>query len=212
MPASLSGSGSSSLHTGSHHASPISASPGGCSSQQNPITVCAWGPIGPTQYPVPPLPPSNGAALYPAQGSPRTCFYLQNVSTNYYSGMQSLALCYPLHTQSSTASPPSTAPHVSIDPNLAIGVSHGMPTTGQAFPYGPTASAIQPGPSAHPSGLYAPIDPREVYETLIGTSVSSGTHIKDDKGQTNILFVFGDLSVRTEGTFRLRLRLSNIGE
>lgn len=85
-----------------------------------------------------------------------------------------------------------------------------MPTTSQAYSYGPTASA-QPGPSAHPSGQYAPINPSEVYETLIGNSVSAGAHMKDDKDQTNVLFVFGDLSVRTEGTFRLRLRLSNIG-
>ena len=98
-----------------------------------------------------------------------------------------------------------------IDPHFEIGAPHILPTTGQAYPYGPTAGASQAGPSAQHSGQYAPIDPREVYETLIGTSVSTGVHIKDDQGETNVLFVFPDLSVRTEGTFRLRLRLSNIG-
>jgi len=87
-----------------------------------------------------------------------------------------------------------------------------MLTADQAYSYGPTASAAQPGPSAQHSGQYALIDACEVYQTLIGTSVASGVHMKDDQGQTNVLFVFGDLSVRTEGTFCLRLRLSNIGE
>ena len=87
-----------------------------------------------------------------------------------------------------------------------------MPTAHQAFPYGPTAGAFPSGLSVQHSGQYAPINPSEVYDTLIGTSVSSGAHIKDDKGQMNVLFVFGDLSVRTEGTFRLKLHLSNIGK
>jgi hypothetical protein len=131
------------------------------------------------------------------------------MATDSYSGMPSLGLGYAIH---STASPPSNAPHVPIDPHFQIGAPQGMPTAHQAFPYGPTASPFQPGLSVQHSGQYAQINPREVYATLIGTSATSGAHIKDDQGQTNVLFVFGDLSVRTEGTFCLRLRLSNIGE
>jgi len=129
------------------------------------------------------------------------------MATAPYSAMLPLALERPTH---STASPSSGAQHLPLDP-FAIGAPQLMPAPGQPYPYGPTASAPQPRPSAQPSGQHIPIDPSEVYETLIGTSVSAGVHIKDDQDQTNVLFVFGDLSVRTEGTFRLRLRLSNIG-
>ena len=122
--------------------------------------------------------------------------------------MPPLFLGYPTY---STASPSSSAHHLPIDPQFAIGAPHILPTTGQAYSYGPTASPPQAGPSVQPSGQYAPVDPREVYQTLIGTSISTGVHIKDDEDQTDILFVFADLSVRTEGIFRLRLRLSNIG-
>jgi hypothetical protein len=165
------------MHTGSHHASPIGASLSASSSQQNPIQASTWGAAGPPPYSVPPLPPSNAALLYSTQGSPRPFTHSGNMTTDSYSEMPSLALGYP--TQS-TASPPSNAPHRSIDPQFAIGALQDMPTTSQAYSYGPTASA-QPGPSAHPSGQYAPINPSEVYETLIGNSVSAGAHMKDDK-------------------------------
>lgn len=209
MTSGLSGSGSSSLHASSHYASPIGASPGAPPLQQNPIMSSSWGATGSSQYPVPPLPPSNAAPLYSTQSSPYTYTHSGNMATDPYSGMPSLALGYTIHP---TASPPSNAPHVPMDPHFPIAAPQGMPTAHQAFPYGPTASAFQSGLSVQHSGQYAPINPSEVYDTLIGTSVSSGAHIKDDKGRMNVLFVFGDLSVRTEGKFRLKLHLSNIGE
>ena len=211
MPFASAGSSGSSLHAGSLHASPIGASPGP-SSQQISLTVPSWAATGPTQYNVSSLPPSDAPQLYPAQDTPPLHFHSRNVTTDSYSAIQFFDLGYPIHTNGPTASPPSNAPQVSIDPQFAIGVAQGIPPIDPAYPYGPTAGALQPGLSAHPSGQYAPIDPSEVYETLIGTSVSAGAHMKDDQGRTNILFVFGDLSVRTEGTFRLRLRLSNIGQ
>ncbi len=205
----LSGSGSSTVHVGSHYTSPIGASPVASSLQQNPIMSSSWGVTGSSHYPVPPLPPSNAAPLYSAQADPCTYTHSGNMVTDPYSGMPPFTLGYAINT---TASPPSNAPHVPIDPQFSIGAPQAMPTAHQAFPYGPTASNFQPGLSVQHSGQYAPINPNEVYKTLIGTSVSSGAHIKDDKDQINVLFVFGDLSVRTEGIFRLRLRLSNIGE
>lgn len=131
------------------------------------------------------------------------------MATDSYLGMAPFPLGYAIN---STASPPSNAPHVPIDPHFSIGAPQAMPTVHQAFPYGPTASAFQPGLSVQHSGQYAQINQSEVYDTLIGTSIACGAHIKDDQDQINVLFVFGDLSVRTEGTFRLRLRLTNIGE
>jgi hypothetical protein len=35
--------------------------------------------------------------------------------------------------------------------------------------------------------------------------------VRDEQGQIGIFFVFQDLSVRIEGTFRLRMRLMNVG-
>ena len=205
----LGGSGSSTLHAGSHYTSPIGASPGASSLQQNPIMSSSWGVTGASHYPVPPVPPSNAAPLYSAQDGRCTYTHSGNMATDSYLGMPTFPLGYAIN---STASPPSNAPYVPIDPQFAIGAPQAMHTAHQAFPYGPTASAFQPGLSVQHSGQYAHINQSEVYDTLIGTSIASGVPIKDDQDQINVLFVFGDLSVRTEGKFRLRLRLTNIGE
>jgi Velvet factor len=202
--------GSSSLHAGSHHASPIGAGAAASSLQQNPIWGVSWGPTGLSQYPVPPLSPSSTAPLYTGQGISRSSLHSGDMTTDPCSETQPLSLGYPHHAQGPTVHPPSNTPYMPI--GTPTGTTQGMPLTGQNYPYGPTAGPPQPGPSAHPSGQYAPIDPSGIYETLIGTSISVGNHIKDDQGQTNVLFVFGDLSVRTEGTFSLRLRLSNVGQ
>lgn len=47
--------------------------------------------------------------------------------------------------------------------------------------------------------------------TLIGPLAASAQTINDENDEPGIFFLFQDLSVRTEGTFRLRMRLVNVG-
>lgn len=47
--------------------------------------------------------------------------------------------------------------------------------------------------------------------TLVGPLSSNATRLLDEHRKPGIFFLFQDLSIRTEGTFRLRLRLMNVG-
>ncbi|TRM68219.1 velvet factor [Schizophyllum amplum] len=47
--------------------------------------------------------------------------------------------------------------------------------------------------------------------TLVGPLSANATRLLDEHRKPGIFFLFQDLSVRTEGTFRLRLRLMNVG-
>ncbi|KAF8213862.1 velvet factor [Mycena galopus ATCC 62051] len=65
-----------------------------------------------------------------------------------------------------------------------------------------------PSASAMPAGT----SPRSAYtRTLVGPLSSNGYRLLDEHRKPGIFFLFQDLSVRTEGTFRLRLRLMNVG-
>ncbi|PIL37344.1 hypothetical protein GSI_01037 [Ganoderma sinense ZZ0214-1] len=54
--------------------------------------------------------------------------------------------------------------------------------------------------------------PRHTYtRTLVGPLASNACRLLDEHRKPGIFFLFQDLSIRTEGTFRLRLRLMNVG-
>src|SRR6202012_3392725 len=54
--------------------------------------------------------------------------------------------------------------------------------------------------------------PRHTYtRTLVGPLCANACRLKDEHRQLGIFFLFQDLSVRTEGVFRLRMRLMNVG-
>ncbi|EPQ59151.1 hypothetical protein GLOTRDRAFT_70328 [Gloeophyllum trabeum ATCC 11539] len=54
--------------------------------------------------------------------------------------------------------------------------------------------------------------PRHTYtRTLVGPLAANACRLVDEHRKPGIFFLFQDLSIRTEGTFRLRLRLMNIG-
>ncbi|KAG6889230.1 hypothetical protein C0992_005925 [Termitomyces sp. T32_za158] len=68
-----------------------------------------------------------------------------------------------------------------------------------------TATPIQSSASVPPL-------PRHTYtRTLIGPLSANACRLLDEHRKPGIFFLFQDLSVRTEGSFRLRLRLMNIG-
>ncbi|KAI6130308.1 velvet factor-domain-containing protein [Pisolithus croceorrhizus] len=55
--------------------------------------------------------------------------------------------------------------------------------------------------------------PRHTYtRTLVGPLSSNACRLLDEHRRPGIFFLFQDLSVRTEGKFRLRLRLMNVGD
>ncbi|KAJ7639132.1 velvet factor [Roridomyces roridus] len=74
-------------------------------------------------------------------------------------------------------------------------------------------------PSASSNSNYPPQsasaaqpNPRSAYtRTLVGPLSSNAYRLLDEHRKPGIFFLFQDLSVRTEGTFRLRLRLMNVG-
>ncbi|KAJ3516280.1 hypothetical protein NLJ89_g1228 [Agrocybe chaxingu] len=85
--------------------------------------------------------------------------------------------------------------------------------------YNSTAMVIkypQPVPGS-PALLHAPAAtssplPRHTYtRTLVGPLSANACRLLDEHRKPGIFFLFQDLSVRTEGTFRLRMRLMNVG-
>lgn len=98
---------------------------------------------------------------------------------------------------------------------------HIQPSPWHSTPY-PTPSALRShllAPPPHTTSAYLPhaseLDhtepPGTTVPNLIGALHTNAFKLKDDKGAKGIFFVFHDLSVRTEGRFRLRLRFLSIG-
>lgn len=55
--------------------------------------------------------------------------------------------------------------------------------------------------------------PRHTYtRTLVGPLSANAQRLQDEHRKPAIFFLFQDLSIRTEGTFRLRMRLMSVGE
>lgn len=73
--------------------------------------------------------------------------------------------------------------------------------------------AHPPGYAQHttPPSTIPPL-PRHTYtRTLVGPLSANACRLLDEHRKPGIFFLFQDLSIRTEGTFRLRLRLMNVG-
>jgi hypothetical protein len=87
---------------------------------------------------------------------------------------------------------------------------------GYAHPYQPS-SGFPPG-SMHPSYPHSDEFPGHSTQTtgqftrnLIGSLTASAFRLKDDKNVPGIWFVLQDLSVRTEGIFKLKFSFFNLG-
>jgi len=69
---------------------------------------------------------------------------------------------------------------------------------------------VPPTPTT-PASSSPPI-PRHTYtRTLVGPLSANACRLLDEHRKPGVFFLFQDLSVRTEGMFRLRLRLMNVG-
>ncbi|KAL5507818.1 hypothetical protein ACEPAH_5436 [Sanghuangporus vaninii] len=79
---------------------------------------------------------------------------------------------------------------------------------------GHKSSPANANSSASPSSPSAPSVPlpRHTYtRTLVGPLSANAARLNDEHRKPGIFFLFQDLSIRTEGTFRLRMRLMNVG-
>ncbi|KAG8936735.1 hypothetical protein FRC02_012017 [Tulasnella sp. 418] len=92
---------------------------------------------------------------------------------------------------------PSTNPMESYDVRMSAIPSGGGHPTSQ------TVGSSRPQQDAGFSSDYT--------RTLVGPLSAGAARLLDEHGAPGIFFTFQDLSVRTEGQFRLRLRLMNIG-
>ncbi|KZS94111.1 hypothetical protein SISNIDRAFT_59558 [Sistotremastrum niveocremeum HHB9708] len=69
----------------------------------------------------------------------------------------------------------------------------------------------RPSAPASPSPSMPPL-PRHTYtRTLVGPLSANACRLQDEHRKPGIFFLFQDLSIRTEGSFRLRMRLINVG-
>ncbi|KAG6832157.1 hypothetical protein H0H92_004888 [Tricholoma furcatifolium] len=72
-------------------------------------------------------------------------------------------------------------------------------------------ATVQPATPVQPSAPVQPLARQTYTRTLIGPLSANACRLLDEHRKPGIFFLFQDLSVRTEGTFRLRMRLMNIG-
>ncbi|CAE6465499.1 unnamed protein product [Rhizoctonia solani] len=98
------------------------------------------------------------------------------------------------------------------------------PTPGPAYPEEGTYPGNPPGTSYYvqtPAALHGAASAQheasastatgQYTRTLVGPLSANASRLVDEAHQPGIFFLFQDLSVRTEGTFRLRMRLMNVG-
>lgn len=106
------------------------------------------------------------------------------------------------HSQHSGYAPPYTA---SVTPTPS--------TSGANFGHTPGSHSFSNNSNMPWTAGYPPMtSPRLAYtRTLVGPLSSNACRLQDEHRKPGIFFLFQDLSVRTEGTFRLRMRLMNVG-
>ncbi|KAJ3741578.1 velvet factor [Lentinula detonsa] len=159
----------------------------------------------------PPNPPTWGYPSWPQNENSSDMNYRpwnnpMNAEPSTWGPQQAFDFDYS-HSQAPTvySSPPSV-PSMRPAPSIAIrssSYSHPNPN------FTPTVPSI---PSTPPSYSSIPL-PRHTYtRTLVGPLSANATRLLDEHRKPGVFFLFQDLSVRTEGTFRLRMRLMNIGK
>jgi len=106
----------------------------------------------------------------------------------------------------------STQPQQPIDTTMYASAQYAQQQHEQQAQaqYHQGAYTTTPQESTPPSTI--PPLPRHTYtRTLVGPLSANACRLLDEHRKAGIFFLFQDLSIRTEGTFRLRLRLMNVG-
>ncbi|KAG8906128.1 hypothetical protein FRB99_007518 [Tulasnella sp. 403] len=104
--------------------------------------------------------------------------------------------------------PQGWSPNIPGQPEVQHNPAYDPRTAGPSYPPGQQPQVMQVPSSSRErdpqtTGVYT--------RTLVGPLTANAARLTDDKKQFGIFFTFQDLSVRTEGVFRLRLRLLNVG-
>jgi hypothetical protein len=103
----------------------------------------------------------------------------------------------------------SAAVQGNVVPSQAVGPRQSFTQLGAhpgaAMPYAPNASGegAGPGPGQGQAGMFT--------RNLIGSLCASAARLADPSDRIGIWFVLQDLSIRTEGSFRLRFSFCNVG-
>jgi Velvet factor len=97
----------------------------------------------------------------------------------------------------------SSAAAAAMSSAAAASLSHSPPTIAVA--------GTKLNPDSTPSGTNNDSPSPAATRNLIGSLVSSAAKLFDTEDQLGIYFVFQDLSIRTEGTFRLGFSLVDVG-
>lgn len=141
----------------------------------------SWG------YP-PPLPAVDRTTSFPPPVLPSISSFGRNAPSNAWStGGSQDSGTYP------------------IDPVLRQG-SDSSERRNDTSLYSPTKPDVPETPSH-----YLPRQAAHYTRTLVGPLSANACRLQDEHRKEGIFFLFQDLSVRTEGTFRLRMRLVNVG-
>ncbi|CAK5262483.1 unnamed protein product [Mycena citricolor] len=204
--------------------SPHTGPPGSNYSNPNYYTAQSPAPVGTSAFSSPILQaqPPPLSSTHPTWGYSSTASTLQADRANPGYSVPALPPIQSFSPRSGPESQPWNPAHPASVPEPTYRPWGTDTHTSYPDPYaGPSTSQQQYDPAllnANP-GPYPPAPPaaqpahfRMPYvRTLIGPLSSNGYRLLDEHRKAGIFFLFQDLSVRTEGTFRLRLRLMNIG-
>ncbi|KAI9825036.1 MAG: hypothetical protein M1826_007114 [Phylliscum demangeonii] len=182
-----------------------------------------------TSYPPPAgermPPPASGAAsawsAYPGYPTPPTHMYSTPrpapvtygsrppVSSAYYSAGPGLAGSPYTHTPPSHYQyhPPSHHPYHPQHPSPPHHHQYHQPSAAPPHappPPPPVSQPAPPAPPRQPTGMFT--------RNLIGALSASAFRLTDPDNRIGVWFILQDLSVRTEGMFRLKMSFVNVGD
>lgn len=104
----------------------------------------------------------------------------------------------------------SSDPYVSLDYGVAGGMPGGMAGVGGQWLSGTSSSSSASSPLEGPHAPPTTVMTETYTRNFVGACVASANILKDESEQLGIFFVLQDLSVRTEGVYRIKLTLANL--
>lgn len=128
------------------------------------------------------------------------------VSSSYPPPIQNTSPTYPAYAQNSYGQPVGYPPYYGASPQMAYQYGPNPQNPYYAPYYGghvpPMSPATQPV-AGGPGGMFT--------RNLIGSLSASAFRLTDPDNKIGVWFILQDLSVRTEGTFRLKMSFVNVG-
>ncbi|CAO1613725.1 unnamed protein product [Parajaminaea phylloscopi] len=139
--------------------------------------------------------------------APRNLLVHQHAATVSSSMLQQQALAEGGHGALQAGGTGGWSPTIDIEGARKRSISDawaGSPSAPHGYSY--DSSALSTGASAP----YTTITTESYTRNFVGASVASANILKDERDRLGIFFVLQDLSVRTEGVYRIKLMLANL--